>query len=315
MKIVDWWRKSSEDHPLSPPWIWETGALLAAAGAPLCVLGVPREGGGFHVAWALSSLGLAFAGAAIPRYLSATRDRRAEAAAQASDLRLTAAADEQRLAVQRARNLLSRKFVNVFDAFEQIVRRRATAGIDRFAKDLMNQLVELLDDPGDMRVRACYYTQGMMEEDPDFLNDEPEVLALEASSDGATNARRSFSTGDDLGEFLIGKMRIGQPVKVIDIDLAGADVPEQVLNDPRYANERRPYTGFYSVPIFDATKQRNDGLVGMLTVDFDGRGRPTESDAKLVESHKDILTTAVVAAGRVSPTAVMNRVRRVEGQR
>lgn len=315
MNIKEWWRSSSRSHPLSPPWFWETTAILAAAGAPLCVLLVPRAEGGFHVAWAGGAVVLAAVGAGVPRYLSATKEQRAEADARESRQELDTAAEEKKQAVYLERNALSRKFVNVFSAFDLIVSRKATAGIDRFATDLMNQLVELLDDGGGMDVRACYYTQGMMEEDPDFENGMPEALALEASSNGAANARRDFSTGDELGEFLIGKMRSGQALKVIDIDLGGEGIPEPVLNDPRYRSEPRPYTGFYSVPIFDPTRERKDRLVGMLTVDFEGRGRPTESDTKLIESHKDILSTAVVAAGRISRAAVSRRIVRMEGRK
>lgn len=295
--------------PLKPAWIWEVFSGGSAIAAPVIAAFVIAPDGGIQRWWVAGAVAATAVSWGIPRY-NAFRAGRETLAAEATT--------EDRLRV--ARNGMSKRFTDLFSEFAEIVvRPRVSAGVDKFTKGLLNQLADLLDHESEISVRACYYTHAVMEEDASFQNDIAEVLELQDSSSATADSRPAFSSADPLGALILRRMREGQAMKVVDIGKRGSDIPDEVLNDPRYPRGvDRPYTGFYSVPVFNQHRDRDSRLVGMLTVDFDGEGRPTEDDVKLVASHKDILTTAIESAERVSrraPQAVIRNRSSREGVR
>lgn len=188
-----------------------------------------------------------------------------------------------------------------FRQYAKLVQRgEHSSRLDGFIEGLLTDLSKQLSNGGKMDVRVCYYVQEVYEEDKGMDDSIPEYLQYVCASNSSSSPRLQFSTKTDVGFYVISALREGKHLQYPDV--TDPSVPVEIRNDPLYRDRPRKYGGFLSLPVCDPSRSGNARLVGMLTVDFEGTDRATNSDLKLALSYENILTSALISAQSPVPS-------------
>lgn len=179
-----------------------------------------------------------------------------------------------------------------------IASKTQSITVDLVTQELLDTLEVALSVDEKTSVRACYYAYGTTEEDKGRGDDIPEYLRLLVKTTAKTTPRHRFTTENEVGRFLIPSLLDNQ--EVLYFDIGKRKTPAYIRDDPRYIQNGRPYRGFVSLAISGTSLEADSRLIGMLSVDFNQKKRPNESDLELIRVFQASLTAIVRAAEEVA---------------